>query len=140
MISTHKEREQNFPLNSFVWHLPFSLNYVLHNRVVWPESVTVDCGTVQYILWRELKAELSEILHLAFYCQRKFHGANKERININTSLGYRRKTLYCTVCTVKCPYLIFRTPPLISDKLNGFTAFLTTGKVIYKYKILKLLN
>ncbi len=35
---------------------------------------------------------------------------------------------------------IFRTPPLISDKSGGFTAFLATGKVIDKYKILKLLN
>jgi hypothetical protein len=44
------------------------------------------------------------------------------------------------------PYLpyrkvpIFRTLPLISDKLGGFTAFLATGKVIDKYKILKLPN
>jgi hypothetical protein len=35
---------------------------------------------------------------------------------------------------------IFRTPPLISDKSGGFTTFLATGKVIDKYKILKLLN
>jgi hypothetical protein len=35
---------------------------------------------------------------------------------------------------------IFRTPPLISDKSGGFTAFLATAKVIDKYKILKLLN
>jgi hypothetical protein len=35
---------------------------------------------------------------------------------------------------------IFRTPPLISDKSGGFTAFLATEKVIDKYKILKLLN
>jgi hypothetical protein len=34
---------------------------------------------------------------------------------------------------------IFRTPPLISDKSGGFTAFFATGKEIYKYKILKLL-
>jgi hypothetical protein len=35
---------------------------------------------------------------------------------------------------------ILRTPPLISDKSGGFTAFLATEKVIDKYKILKLLN
>jgi hypothetical protein len=35
---------------------------------------------------------------------------------------------------------IFRTPTVISDKPGGFTAFLATGKVIDKYKILKLLN
>ncbi len=35
---------------------------------------------------------------------------------------------------------IFRTPTVISDKPGGFTAFLATGKVIDKYKMLKLLN
>jgi hypothetical protein len=35
---------------------------------------------------------------------------------------------------------IFRTPTVISDKPGGFTAFLATGKIIDKYKILKLLN
>ncbi len=39
-----------------------------------------------------------------------------------------------------CKVPIFRTPPLISDKSPGFTAFLATGKLIDKYKILKLLN
>jgi hypothetical protein len=36
--------------------------------------------------------------------------------------------------------LIFRTPPLISDKSAGFTAFLAIGTVIDKYEILKLVN
>jgi hypothetical protein len=35
---------------------------------------------------------------------------------------------------------IFRTPTVIMDKPGGFTAFLATGKVIDKYKMLKLLN
>ena len=35
---------------------------------------------------------------------------------------------------------IFRTPPLISEKSPGFSTFLATGKLMAKYKILKLIN
>jgi hypothetical protein len=35
---------------------------------------------------------------------------------------------------------IFRTPTVISDKPGGFTAFFAKGKLIDKYKIVKLVN
>jgi hypothetical protein len=72
------------------------------------------------------------------------------RLPLKTFLSSERsptsKYLLYVALYLRCVYTqyrkmpIFRTPPPISDKSCGFTAFLATGKVIDKYKILKLLN
>ncbi len=50
------------------------------------------------------------------------------------------KMRYVTMCGQYRKMPIFRTPTVISDKPGGFAAFLATGKLIDKYKILKLVN
>jgi hypothetical protein len=69
------------------------------------------------------------------HCNTKMGG-----VDLLDYLVYVNCVIYGMIKWWYCEVPIFRAPPLISDKLPGFTAFLATGKLIDKYKILKLLN